>query len=101
MPGWAWFVLGLAVGAAGYLVIGNLAAWRRQTPAETPRAYIAGGPTRLVNFKSEDEVDGEPIGPVFITDEADPDFLHELGWMKLSDARELARGLGHRFAEDS
>jgi hypothetical protein len=29
-----------------------------------------------------------------------PYFLHEVGWMKISDARELARGLGHAFNAD-
>ena len=55
---------------------------------------------RTVNFKGEDEADGEEVGPVFITDDDDPDFLYEVGWMKLSDARELAGNLGHAFNAD-
>ena len=101
MPWWAWLLLGIVVGAVGYLVVGNLIAWRRARPTAQPQAYIAsGGRRRIVNFKGEDEADGEEIGPVFITDEGDADFVHEVGWMKISDARELARGLGHRFSED-
>jgi hypothetical protein len=53
-----------------------------------------------VNFKREEEAEGEEIGPVFITDDDDPDLLHEVGWMKLSDAQELARELGHAFSAD-
>jgi hypothetical protein len=45
-------------------------------------------------------VDGEPIGPVVVTDEDDQEFLHELGWMRLSDARDLARQLGHSLNEE-
>jgi hypothetical protein len=48
-----------------------------------------------------DEIDGqEEIGPIFITDDDDAEFVHQLGWMKISDARELARGLGHPFNAD-
>ena len=102
MPWWAWFVLGLVAGAAGYLLVGNLLAWRRQPSAPAPaQAYVATpGARRVVNFKGEDEADGEEIGPVFITDEDAPEFLHEIGWMKISDARELAGGLGHPFTAD-
>jgi hypothetical protein len=32
-----------------------------------------------VNFKGEDEADGEEIGPVFITDADDPDFVMSSG----------------------
>src|SRR3954451_11219647 len=104
MAWWAWFGLGIVVGAAGYLVLGNALAWkqhRRRAVAASPAveaSYIATRTHgRTVNFKGEDEAEGEEIGPVFITDDDDPDFLHEIGWMKLSDARELARGLGHTF----
>jgi hypothetical protein len=63
--------------------------------------YVAApGRRRAVNFKREDEVDGEEIGPVVVTDEDDPEFVHELGWMRLSDARELARQLGHPLNEE-
>jgi hypothetical protein len=66
-----------------------------------PSPYVATpGARRVVNFKGEDEADGEEIGPVFITDADDPDFVHEFGWMKISDARELAEGLGHPFNAD-
>jgi hypothetical protein len=107
MTWWAWFGLGIVVGAAGYLVVGNALALRRsrqRTAATFPGAeasYIATRTRgRTVNFKGEDEAEGEEIGPVFITDDDDPDFLHEVGWMKISDARELARGLGHAFSAD-
>jgi hypothetical protein len=107
MVWWVWFGLGIVVGAAGYLVVGNGLAFRqhRQRTTATSRAaeapYIATRTRgRTVNFKGEDDVDGEEIGPVFITDDDDPSFLHEVGWMKLSDARELARGLGHAFNAD-
>ena len=102
MPWWAWFLLGALAGAAALIVSGNLVAYRRsRRHAEPPsgRPYIASrGRRRIVNFKSEDEVDGEEIGPVFVTDEDDAEFLHEIGWMKISDARELARGLGHELS---
>jgi hypothetical protein len=64
-------------------------------------AYVAdSGRRRLVNFKGEDELDDEPIGPVVVTDEDDLEFLHEFGWMRLSDARDLARHLGHPLTEE-
>jgi hypothetical protein len=100
MPWWAWFGLGVAVGAVAYLLVGNALAYRRhrhRTAAASPAPYIAMD-GRTVNFKGEDEAEGEEIGPVFITDQDDPDFLHEVGWMKISDARELARTLGHDFS---
>lgn len=107
MSWWAWFGIGIVVGAAGYLLVGNaLALWRhrQRTAATTPAGesyYIATRTRgRTVNFKGEDEADGEEVGPVFITDDDDPDFLHEVGWMKLSDARELAGNLGHAFNAD-
>lgn len=107
MAWWAGFGLGIVVGAAGYLVVGNALALRqhRQRPAAASPAavasYIAARTRgRTVNFKGEDEAEGEEIGPVFITDDDDPDFLHEVGWMKISDARELARELGHAFSAD-
>jgi hypothetical protein len=95
-------MLGLVAGAVGYLAVGNVIAWRRQPSGPAPaQAYIATpGTRRVVNFKGEDEADGEEVGPVFITDEEDPEFVHEVGWMKVSDARELARGLGHPFSAD-
>ena len=107
MPWWAWLLVGIVVGAASYLVIGNAFAYRRHrvqavaAPTSPPQTYIAARLRgRTVNFKGEDEVDGEEVGPVFITDDDDPDFVHEVGWMKVSDARELARGLGHAFNAD-
>jgi hypothetical protein len=104
MAWWAWFGLGIVVGAAAYLLIGNALAYRRhrqRTATTSPAPYIAARMRgRTVNFKGEDEAEGEEIGPVFITDDDDPDFLHEVGWMKVSDARELARGLGHAFNVD-
>ena len=107
MPWWAWFVLGVVVGAASYLVVGNAIALRQERrrvataqPA-APSAYVATRTDgRTVNFKSEDESGGEEIGPVFITDDDDPDYLYEVGWLSISDARELARGLGHAFNAD-
>ena len=98
-------MFGVVVGAAGYLAVGNAIAFRQRKRASAAapagQTYIA---TRLrgrtVNFKGEDEDEGEEIGPVFITDDDDPDFLHEVGWMKISEARELARGLGHAFNAD-
>jgi hypothetical protein len=107
MPWWAWLLAGMALGAVGYLVIGNAVALRRhRARAGEPtlpidRPYIATRTRgRTVNFKGEDEAGGEEIGPVFITDDDDADFLHEVGWMKISDARELARSLGHAFNVD-
>jgi hypothetical protein len=107
MAWWAWFGLGIVVGAAAYLLVGNALAYRRHRqrtaaiPPAAPAPYIAARMRgRTVNFKGEDEAEGEEIGPVFITDDDDPDFLHEIGWLKISDARELARGLGHDFNAD-
>ena len=104
MAWWAWFGLGIVVGAAGYLMVGNALAWRqhRRRAAALPASaspYIATR-TRGRNFKGEDEAEGEEIGPAFITDDDDPDFLHEVGWMKISDARKLAHDLGHAFNAD-
>ena len=106
MAWWAWFVFGVVVGALGYLVIGNALALRART-ARADTVSSAGTPYlatrtegRTVNFKGEDEADGEEIGAVFITDDDDPDFVHEIGWMKISDARELAQSLGHAFNAD-
>ena len=107
MPWWAWLVVGVAIGAVSYLAVGNALAYRRHRSLagdglDPRQAYIAERPGhRTVNFKGEDEVDGEIVGPVFITDDEDPDFLHEVGWLRRSDARELARTLGHRFGEDA
>jgi hypothetical protein len=108
MAWWAWFALGIVVGAAGYVVLGNALALRRHrrrgATASTPAveaSYLATRTRgRTVNFKGEDEAEGEEIGPVFITDDDDPEFQHEVGWMKISDARELARELGHAFSAD-
>ena len=75
MPWWAWFLLGALAGAAALIVSGNLVAHRRSRRHVEPpsgRPYIATrGRRRIVNFKSEDELDGEEIGPVFVTDEDD------------------------------
>ena len=107
MGSWAWFVLGIVAGVVGYLLVGNALAFRqhRQRAAARFRArewsYIATRTRgRAVNFKGEDEAEGEAIGPVFITDDHDADFLHEIGWMKISGARELAQNLGHAFNHD-
>ena len=106
MAWWAWFALGIVVGAAGYLVVGNSLAFRKHRRGAAANGsavepYIASRTRgRTVNFKGEHEEEGEEVGPVFITDDDDPDFLHEVGWMKVSDARELARGLGHAFSAD-
>jgi hypothetical protein len=103
MPWWAWFLVGIVVGATGYLLVGNAVAFRRlQTSATAAgQTYIATRTRgRTVNFKGEDEADGEEVGPVFVTDDDDPEFVHEIGWMKISDARELARDLGHAFNAD-
>jgi hypothetical protein len=63
-----------------------------------------------VTFKHEDEVDGEPIGPVFIYDEDEPEdswtgHLDDIsgptgGWRTLSDARAWAASRGYSFHED-
>ena len=107
VPWWAWFLLGGLAGAASYLVLGNVTLFLRSRRARVATApdrvgsYVAvPGARRVVNFKGEDEAEGDVIGPVFITDEDDPAFLHEIGWMKRTDARELARGLGHPFSDD-
>src|SRR5690349_918338 len=106
MPWWGWLLVGVAAGAVGYLALGNAFAYRRHRSQQAlvpgqGHAYIAERPGhRVVNFKGEDEVDGEIVGPVFITDDGDPDFLHEVGWLTQPNARELARSLGHRFTED-
>jgi len=72
----------------------------RTRSGDIPARWPTRVASRWINFKGEDEAEGEEIGPVFITDYDDPDFLHEVGWMKISDARELARGLGHAFSAD-
>jgi hypothetical protein len=98
---WAWFLLGAASVIAAYLILVNVIAWwqgRADARVADAAPYIATpGARRVVHFKREDEADGEEIGPVFITDDDHPEFLHELGWMKISDAREVARALGHPF----
>ena len=84
MVWWAWFGLGIVVGAAGYLAVGNALAFRqhRQRSAASPPIGATYFATRMrgrtLNFKGEDEAGGEAIGPVFITDDDDPDFLHKV-----------------------
>jgi hypothetical protein len=104
---WAWFALGIVVGAVGYLLVGNAFALRAHRlradgipQTDQPYYFATRTRGRTVNFKGEDEADGEEVGPVFITDDDDPHFVHEIGWMKMSDARELARSLGHAFNAD-
>jgi hypothetical protein len=55
---------------------------------------------KIATFKHEDVLDGEPVGPVFIVDEEDPENVETLDWMPLSAARELAREQGFEFTED-
>ncbi len=51
-------------------------------------------------FKAEEEEDGEPVGPLWVYDEDDPDDEEEVGWMALSVARRLAREQGFELDED-
>jgi hypothetical protein len=96
----------MVVGAVGYLLAGNALALRRHratvdATAASTEPYIATRtprPHRQLQGRGRGRRRGS--GSVFITDEDDPDFLHEIGWMKTSDARELARGLGHAFNTD-
>jgi hypothetical protein len=56
---------------------------------------------KVVGFHSEDELDGEEIGKVFVYDDDDPDnLLEEMEWMKISDARKLAEERGYDFEEE-
>jgi hypothetical protein len=41
-------------------------------------------------FRHTDEVDGEPVGPIILTDPDDPKFREELETMPLSMAKKLA-----------
>ena len=55
---------------------------------------------RLLEWKSESDVDGEEVGPVRIVDADDPDIIYEeLTWMTRRDAEKLAEQLGHEFTE--
>jgi hypothetical protein len=64
----------------------------------------------VVTFKREDSVEGEPIGPLYITDadETHPSWVghpYETdgspgAWMSLSDARTWAESRGYMFEED-
>ena len=64
----------------------------------------------VVLFKGQDSIDGEPIGPLYISDEDDPDTSWvghpyetdgSLGaWMRLGDARAWAESHGYKFEAD-
>lgn len=57
--------------------------------------------TRLeARFKREDEVEGEPVGPLILHDQDDPEFSEELERMSVSDAKKLAELNGWPFSED-
>jgi hypothetical protein len=57
--------------------------------------------TRILTFKHEDEVMGEPVGPAIVSNIDGPDQeIEDLGWMTLSQARELARARDWDFDED-
>jgi hypothetical protein len=63
-----------------------------------------------VTFRYEDEADGEPIGPILLYDEDEPEYSwvghlvdsagRPSGWCKLSDARRWAESRGYVFYED-
>jgi hypothetical protein len=56
---------------------------------------------RMLTFKHEDEVMGEPVGPAIVSNLDDPSGeIEDLGWMTLSQARELARARDWEFDED-
>ncbi len=55
---------------------------------------------RIVEWKSESDVDGEEVGPVRIVDADDPDIIYEeREWATRADAEALARQLGYDFNE--
>jgi hypothetical protein len=57
--------------------------------------------TRLeATFKREDELEGEPVGPLILRDQDDADFREELEQMSLSNAKKLAELNGWPFSED-
>jgi hypothetical protein len=57
--------------------------------------------TRLeATFKHEDEAEGEPVGPLILSDQDDAEFHEELGWMSLADAKKLAELNGWPLSED-
>jgi hypothetical protein len=56
-------------------------------------------PPLVATFKHEDEAEGVPIGPVILSDPEDADFVEELEWMPLSDAKRLAEMNGWTFSE--
>jgi len=65
-------------------------------------------PSIIVTFKREDSVEGEPIGPVYISDEDHPEAWvgHPYdrdgavgSWMRLSEVREWAAARGYKFGE--
>ncbi len=56
-------------------------------------------PPLVATFKREEEAEGEPIGPVILSDPEDADFREELEWMPLSDAKRLAEMNGWIFSE--
>jgi hypothetical protein len=60
-------------------------------------------------FKGEDSIDGEPVGPLYISDEDDPGAWvgHPYekdgspgAWMRLDQARAWAESRGYRFEAD-
>ena len=63
-----------------------------------------------VTFKYEEQVDGEPVGPLYIHDEDEPEHswtghLDDYsgpsgGWRTLTAAREWAASRGYAFYED-
>jgi hypothetical protein len=57
-------------------------------------------PPIVATFKHEDDAEGEPVGPVLLSDPEDADFTEELEWMSLSDAKQLAEMNGWVLAED-
>lgn len=52
-----------------------------------------------VTFKHEDEVGGEPVGPVFVDEEHMTPNRTTDGWVTLSEAREIAERCGTDLKE--
>jgi hypothetical protein len=57
-------------------------------------------PPIVATFKHEEDAEGEPVGPVILSDPEDAAFYEELEWMPLPDAKRLAEMNGWVFAED-